>query len=102
MAGSGTIRMKPEVMRTRAGEVDRRAEEMRTLISNMDRLLVTLEGEWEGAAMEGYRSRYNEIKTKTFTNAVELFEEIAHNLRETAKILEETDRNINSQFTRKG
>lgn len=92
------IRMTPATMRTRASEVDKRTSEMEALIRNMDKLLSTLEGEWEGDAIAGYRERYNKIKNTSFKNSVELFKEIAHNLRETAKIVEETDRNIANQF----
>ena len=49
--------------------------------------------------MKGYEDRYNKIKP-SFKNAKALLEEIAHNLRATAQIVEETDRNIASQFRR--
>lgn len=49
--------------------------------------------------MRGYEDRYNKIKP-SFKNAKDLLDEIAHNLRETARIVEETDRNIASQFRR--
>ena len=57
----------------------------------------TLKGEWEGDAVRGYEDRYNKIKP-SLNNAKELLGEIAHNLRETARIVEETDKNIASQF----
>lgn len=94
---AGQIRMTPETMRTRATETDRQVEAMQNLITAMDRLLTTLKGEWEGDAMKGYEERYNKIKP-SFNNAKELLEEIAYNLRETARIVEETDKNIGSQF----
>ena len=92
------IRMTPQLMRDRAKEVDRRKSEMEALIHKMDKLLSTLEGEWEGDAIAGYRERYNKIKNTAFKNSVELFIEISHNLTETARIVEETDKNIASQF----
>lgn len=91
------IRMTPDTMRTRAGQADKQAEAMQNLINTMDRLLTTLKGEWEGDAMRGYEDRYNKIKP-SFKNAKDLLDEIAHNLRETARIVEETDKNIASQF----
>lgn len=91
------IRMTPDTMRTRAGQTDKQAEAMQNLINAMDRLLTTLKGEWEGDAMRGYEDRYNRIKP-SFQNAKDLLDEIAHNLRETARIVEETDKNIASQF----
>ena len=91
------IRMTPETMRTRAGQTDKQAEAMQNLINAMDRLLTTLKSEWEGDAMRGYEDRYTKIKP-SFKNAKDLLDEIAHNLRETARIVEETDKNIANQF----
>lgn len=94
---AGQIRMTPETMRQRAVDTDKQVEAMQNLITAMDRLLTTLKGEWEGDAMKGYEERYNKIKP-SFNNAKELLEEIAYNLRETARIVEEIDKNIGSQF----
>lgn len=94
---AGQIRMTPEKMRQRASETDKRADDMQNLINAMDRLLNTLKTEWEGDAMRGYEDRYNKIKP-SFKNAHELFVEIANNLRATAQIVEETDKNIANQF----
>lgn len=94
---AGQIRMTPETMRQRASQTDKNAQSMQELINAMDKLLTTLKGEWEGDAMRGYEERYNKIKP-SFKNAKELLDEIANNLRATAKIVEETDKNIANQF----
>lgn len=94
---AGQIRMTPETMRTRAKETDNNAQKVQEVITAMDKLLATLKGEWEGDAVRGYEDRYNKIKP-SFKNAKELLEEIANNLRATANIVEETDRNIANQF----
>ncbi len=94
---AGQIRMTPETMRQRASQTDKNAQSMQELINAMDKLLTTLKGEWEGDAMRGYEDRYNKIKP-SFKNAKELLDEIANNLRATAKIVEETDKNIANQF----
>lgn len=93
------IRMTPETMRTRATQTDKQAEAVQNVMKAMDSLLATLKGEWEGEAVKGYEDRYNKIKP-SFKNAKSLLEEIAHNLRATAQIVEETDKNIASQFRR--
>jgi len=93
------IRMTPETMRTRAGQTDKQAEAVQNVMTAMDNLLNTLKGEWEGEAVKGYEERYNRIKP-SFKNAKALLDEIAHNLRATAQIVEETDKNIASQFRR--
>lgn len=93
------IRMTPDTMRTRAGQTDKQAEAVQSVMTAMDNLLNSLKGEWEGEAVKGYEDRYNKIKP-SFRNAKALLEEIAHNLRATAQIVEETDKNIASQFRR--
>ncbi len=91
------IRMTPETMRARAKEADNQEKVVNDVIRYMDKLLQTLKGEWEGEAVKGYEERYNKIKP-ALNNTRDLLGEIAHNLRETARIVEETDRNIASQF----
>lgn len=91
------IRMTPATMRTRASQTDKQAQAVQDVITAMDRLLSTLKTEWEGDAMQGYEDRYNRIKP-SFKNAKDLLDEIAHNLRATAQIVEDTDKNIASQF----
>lgn len=94
---AGQIRMTPETMRTRATQTDKQAQIVQDVITSMDKLLTTLKGEWEGDAIMGYEDRYNKIKP-SFKNAKELLDEIANNLRATAKIVEETDKSIASQY----
>lgn len=94
---AGQIRMTPETMRTRARETDNNSQKVQEVINAMDRLLSTLKSEWEGDAVKGYEDRYNKIKP-SFKNAKELLDEIANNLRATAQIVEDTDKNIASQF----
>ena len=92
------IQISPDQLRREADNVVRHSQEMQDLIKKMDNLLARLEKDWKGEAIGGYRDRYNKIKNNTFKNAVELFGEIDKNLRETARILEETDKNIGNQF----
>ena len=94
------IRMTPDTMRRRASQTDKQSEAMQNLINTMDKLLATLKDEWEGDAMRGYETDIIKIKP-SFKNAKDLLDEIAHNLRETARIVEETDQNIANQFRSK-
>lgn len=94
---TGQIRMTPDTMRQRSSEANDQANQMQELIKAMDRLLERLEGEWEGDAMRGYEDRYKKIRP-SFENAKDLLDEISHNLSKTAQIIEDTDKNIGSQF----
>ena len=91
------IRITPDQMRSRANEYRREADKVNEVISRMDSLLQALQGEWEGAASESYSARYQELKPG-FIKAEELIREIASALDSTARIVEETDSSIASQF----
>ena len=91
------IRMTPDKMRSRSKETEKQKKAVSDVIRYMDKLLENLKGEWEGEAVRGYEERYNKIKP-TLINAEELLGEIAYNLNETARIVEDTDKNIASQF----
>lgn len=91
------IRITPDQMRERANNYRTEADTVNGVIAKMDTLLGQLQSEWEGAASESYASRYLELKPG-FLKAEELIREIATALDSTARIVEETDANIASQF----
>jgi len=91
------IRITPDQMRQRANQYRTEAETVNGVIKKMDNLLNLLQGEWEGAASESYAERYKQLKPG-FVKAEELIREIAAALDSTAKIVEDTDNRIASQF----
>ena len=91
------IRITPDQMRERANQYRNEAETVNGVIAQMDNLLGQLQGEWEGSASESYAARYQELKPG-FMKAEELIREIAAALDSTARIVEETDASIASQF----
>jgi len=91
------IRITPDQMRERANQYRVEADTVSGVISKMDNLLQQLQSEWEGAASESYSARYQELKPG-FMKAEELIREIATALDSTARIVEETDSEIASQF----
>lgn len=91
------IRITPDQMRDRATQYRKEADTVSGVISQMDSLLQSLMGEWEGSASESYAARYQELKPG-FMKAEELIREIASALDATAKIVEETDTRIADQF----
>ena len=91
------IRITPEQMRERANQYRVEADTVNGVICKMDTLLQQLQSEWEGASSEAYSARYQELKPG-FMKAEELIREIAAALDSTAKIVEDTDANIASQF----
>ena len=91
------IRMTPDTMRARARQTDKNKQKAEDVMRAMDSLLATLKGEWEGEAVKGYEDRYSKIKP-VLKNTIELLDEISKNLTSTAKIVEETDREIAAQY----
>ena len=91
------IRITPDQMRGRASDYRAEADKVQDVIKRMDQLLGQLQGEWEGSASESYAARYLELKPG-FQKAEALIREIATALDSTAKIVEESDASIASQF----
>lgn len=96
MAGN-QIRMTPESMRARAGEYAREAESIQQIINNLDRLLRQLQQEWEGDSSRAYAEKFTQLRPG-FVNTKNLVDEISAALKKAAQIVEDTDKNIASQF----
>ncbi len=94
---AGQIRITPDQMNTRAKQYRHEADEVNRVIVQMDSLLQSLQGEWEGAASEAYVARYEELRPG-FVKAEELIREIAIALEVVASKLAETDSMIAGQF----
>lgn len=90
---AGQIRITPDQMRSRANEYRVEAENVQTVIGKMDRLLSTLQSEWEGQASRAYAARFGELRPG-FVRARELIDEIARALDTTASSLEGVDAQI--------
>lgn len=91
------IRMTPDTMRTRANEYTNQASNIQQTIDKLDRLLQQLQQEWEGDASKAYAEKFTQLRPG-FVKTKELVDEIAAALKKTAQIVEDTDRNIASQF----
>lgn len=94
---AGQIRITPEQMNERANQYRAQADEFNMVITRMDSLLQSLQGEWEGAASEAYAARFMELRP-SFVKTEELIREIALSLDQTALALMETDRSIAGAF----
>ena len=91
------IRITPDQMRDKATQYRIQADAVDGVISKLDTLLMQLQSEWEGAASESYANRFEDLRPN-FVKAENLIREIAAALDSTAKIVEETDAEIASQF----
>lgn len=94
---TGQIRISPAQMNERAAQYRREADLVNEVIARMDRLLTTLQGEWEGAASEAYAARFQELRPG-FIKAEELIREIAAALDAAARSLADTDVSVAGRF----
>ena len=94
---AGQIRITPDQMRSRAGEYRAQANTVQEVISKMDTLLNTLQGEWEGQASQAYAQRFSELRPG-FVKAEDLINEIAQSLDAAAQTLETSDQNAATGF----
>ena len=91
------IRMSPEMMRTRSAEVTQQGQAFGDVISRMRAIINELQVEWEGRASQQFATQFENLKP-SFNSMQQLFEDLSTQLRETARVVEETDAQIASKF----
>jgi len=92
------ISMTPEQMEMRIGEVNRAEQDFTNLFNNMQNMMNTLQQEWHGAAAQGFNEQFNRLKTQSFQPMRQLLEDLGRQLKETKRIIQETDQKIAGQF----
>jgi len=95
---AGQIRMTPEDMRARAGEVDGQHSAFGEVVNGMCRILTQLQAEWDGAASEKFREQFEELRRTSFQNMTQLLEDLSKQLRQTADAVENLDNEIASKL----
>ena len=91
------IRMSPEMMRTRSAEVTQQGQAFGDTISRMRSIINELQVEWEGRASQQFAAQFENLQP-SFNSMQQLFEDLSTQLRETARVVEETDAQIASKF----
>jgi len=94
---SGQIRMTPEQMRGRAGEVRNQGETFQEVINRMGNIINELQSEWEGQASQAFAEQFNRLKP-SFNDMRQLIEDIGTQLDATANAVEQLDQDIASRF----
>ena len=94
---AGQIRITPEQMRQRAGEVQRNGQEYDQIITNMGNLINALQTEWEGQASQKFEQQFQDLRP-SFNAMSELFQDLTGQLNGTAEALERMDQEIASKF----
>ena len=92
------IRMTPEQMHTRSGEVRYQGETFEGVINRMDGIINELQTEWEGQASQAFASQFQRLKP-SFTEMRNLIDDIAKQLYATANAVEQLDIDIAGHFS---
>lgn len=92
------IKINPDEMRGIASDFNTTMGELNDLINKMQGLTNTLVAGWEGAASQGYQTRFTTIKDNFNNKMVPLVNEIVQNLTTVANEMEQFDTDIGAKF----
>ena len=94
---SGQIRLTPDQMRGRAGEVRNQGEAFGDVIGRLQNLINTLQTEWEGEASRRFATQFDALRP-SFEQTKQLIYDIGSQLDATAHAVEQLDKDIASKF----
>ena len=95
---ANVLRMSPDTMRQRAGEVRNQGDNVEQAISYLRRLIVDeLPSEWEGAASRAFADQFLRLEP-AFKEMREIVYQVGTQLDQTANATESLDAEIASKF----
>ena len=94
---AGQIRMSPERMGQRAGEVRVQEEAFVAVVGKMQAIINELQAEWEGQASQQFAAQFDALKP-SFENMRNLLHDISLQLDNSAAAIEQLDRDIAGKF----
>lgn len=94
---AGQIRMSPQQMRVRAKEFRTEGENIQSTITKMQKLIDSLQGEWEGQASKQFSQQFATLKP-SFNKMKTLVDDISKQLDGTANATEQLDKDIANKF----
>lgn len=95
---AGQIRMTPDTMRQRAGEVRKEGETFQAVINKMQNLINELQSEWEGKSAQKFAQQFDTLKP-SFNEMKQLIDDIGSQLDGTANAIEQLDQEIANKFS---
>lgn len=90
---AGQIRLTPEQMRQRAGEVRNQGEVFQDVINRMQGIINELQSEWEGQASRAFADQFERLRP-SFNDMRQLIDDIGAQLDSTANAVEQLDQEI--------
>jgi len=94
---AGQIRLTPDQMRQRSGEVRTQGEIFQDVIDRMQNVINELQTEWEGEASRAFADQFDRLKP-AFNDMRQLIYDIGTQLDATATAVEQLDKDIAGKF----
>ncbi|MGL5041574.1 MAG: WXG100 family type VII secretion target [Culicoidibacterales bacterium] len=91
------IKLTPEELRLQSNIYGKSAGEITVMLGRLDGVQREISANWDGEAWNKFEEQYGELskKVRDFSN---LLEDIDKQLKEVARVVEETDREIASKL----
>lgn len=96
------IMITPQELRTAASTFTTKADEIGTILNELNSLVESLESTWDGAAQDQFFNLYKEKHTDLIKVAEEILPGISETLESIAQTLEDTDEQIASSLQNNG
>lgn len=94
---AGQIRMTPDTMRVRAGEVRTQGESFQEVITRMGGIINELQTEWEGQASRAFAEQFYRLQP-AFNEMRQLIDNVGQQLDQTANAVQQMDQDIAGMF----
>ncbi len=91
------IKLTPEELRVQSNTYGASSVEIQEILSKLKRLQDEIGANWDGQAWEAFANQFNELvpKVEAFYN---LLDDIDAQLKEVARVVEETDQQISEKL----
>ncbi|MGL5042331.1 MAG: WXG100 family type VII secretion target [Culicoidibacterales bacterium] len=93
----GLIKLTPDTLRTQSGVYGKSATEIEQMIGRLNTLQREISEGWDGVAWQAFENQYNDLvpKVEAFR---QLLEDIERQLKEVARVVEQTDQDISNKL----
>jgi len=89
--------MRPETMRSRAGEVRNQGETFQEAVTRVGNIINELHSEWEGEASRAFAEQFERLRP-AFNEMRQLIYDLGTQLEGAANAVEQLDQDIASRF----
>lgn len=92
-----SIRVTPETLSSQGSDLNGYAEDLTAILNSIDAKVQEIDGEWDGAAQDGYIAMYEELKV-SLNQFPELVESLGNATISAAEAFEELDTQLEGSF----